>query len=464
MKTPSRAVQAAPLWDALGADGAARVLRVCQDALTAWLASPARPLGKELGRAMRRAALPDHAHRAAAADWVYTVAWAKARLLRRAGRVPAYWHGLSEAAQAAALVALAVDDVWGRPERARALWPAPGAVWATWCLPLGAPADVHGLAQHASFPVHIVQAWVDGYGIAAAARIAASMNHKAPITLRANTAVLSRAALVRALDGVHTAPGVYAPDALHVDRFNIRVHPAYQAGGFEVQDEASQLVALACEVKPGDAVVDTCAGAGGKTLALWAAMSGTGALTALNLEPARAQDLRVRLARVGAGMPMAGIHSVLRTAAPSPDVPGAVPEGVVQPGSADIVLVDAPCSALGSLRRGPDKRWRIAPDALTRWPALQRALLEEAYAWLKPGGRLVYATCTLLPAENEHVAEAFGAAHPEMQPEPLRTAPGWHAVEGVADRVSHMATLRPDIHGTDGFFVARWTKPRTARD
>jgi 16S rRNA (cytosine967-C5)-methyltransferase len=258
---------------------------------------------------------------------------------------------------------------------------------------------------------------------------AAACNLPGPITVRANRLRLDRDGLAERLraEGVPSHDARYAADALHLDgRPNVLGLRAHQEGLFEVQDEGSQLVGALVEVRPGQRLLDLCAGAGGKTLLLAAGLQGSGRVDAYDIDGEALERLRQRAERAGASTTVRVLH--------------ALPEE-----SYDAVLVDAPCSALGSLRRGPDVRWRLDVGAFARWPALQRSLLEVAAPRVRPGGRLVYATCTVRLEENEDVVRGFLETHPEF-----------HQVEApAAAELRHglaLVTL-PHRHGTDGFYA-----------
>jgi len=265
--------------------------------------------------------------------------------------------------------------------------------------------------------------------------LAAAMCEPGPICLRANTLRISREELARVLaeEGVQTRPTRFAPDGLVVittpapsARPNLLALRAWREGLFEVQDEGSQLIAQLVRARPGETVLDFCAGAGGKTLALACTMRGRGRLMAFDLDAERLQRLRLRATRAGAPVEIA--HE-----------PG---------GQADAVLVDAPCSELGTLRRGPDLRFRLREQDALRFPARQREILESALRSVKPGGRLVYATCTLRQEEDEEVALALEQAHPELR----RLEPD---VPAELVRGGFLRTF-PHLHDTDGFFAAAW--------
>ena len=233
-----------------------------------------------------------------------------------------------------------------------------------------------------------------------------------------------------------------APDALRFPAGTpVEQWEAYQTGRIEVQDTGSQLCCLALAARPGETVIDLCAGAGGKTLALAAAMDNRGRLIAADTDRGRLSRLGPRAARAGA----LNIETRLLN-------PGREAEALADlAGQAYAVLVDAPCSGTGTWRRNPEARWRLSPAELARLAALQAQLLDLAATLTRPGGRLVYVTCSLLDAEGADQAAAFLARHPEwraLRPElPAGTARG----EGLR--------LTPAHDHTDGFFIARFVSP-----
>jgi 16S rRNA (cytosine967-C5)-methyltransferase len=242
----------------------------------------------------------------------------------------------------------------------------------------------------------------------------------------------------------------YSPWGLRLaDKVALQTLDVFKRGDIEVQDEGSQLLALCLDAKRGEMVADFCAGAGGKTLALGASMRNTGRLYAFDTSGHRLAALKPRLARSG----LSNVYPV--------QIAHERDERIKRlAGKMDRVLVDAPCSGLGTLRRNPDLKWRQSPDSVKELQVKQAAILNSAVRLLKPGGRLVYATCSLLEAENEFIANAFS----EAQGNVLRLLP----VQGVLDRahVSQAADLVqgdylrlwPHRHGTDGFFAAVWEK------
>jgi 16S rRNA (cytosine967-C5)-methyltransferase len=223
---------------------------------------------------------------------------------------------------------------------------------------------------------------------------------------------------------------------------------AFVRGAIEVQDEGSQLLSLLVDAKRGEMVVDFCAGAGGKTLALGAAMRSTGRLYAFDTSAHRLEALKPRLAR----SKLSNVH------------PAAIAherdERIKRlSGKIDRVLVDAPCSGLGTLRRNPDLKWRQSPQAVVELVQKQTAILASAARLVKSGGRLVYATCSVLPEENEQIAAAFSAAHPGFKPVPVASLLEELKVANAAQLCTSdglYLRLWPHRHGTDGFFASVW--------
>jgi 16S rRNA (cytosine967-C5)-methyltransferase len=213
---------------------------------------------------------------------------------------------------------------------------------------------------------------------------------------------------------------------------------AWRDGLVEVQDEGSQLLALACAARPEMKVVDLCAGAGGKTLALAAEMADRGRIIAADTDRGRLSKLPQRLARAGVSI----VETILLD-------PGREADALVED-SADLVLVDAPCSGSGTWRRNPETRWRITPERLASVVALQARLLDLAATLVRPGGHVVYAVCSLLAEEGRDQAAAF-AARSSLVPEDVAIPAGRTSGRG--------RLLTPGHDGTDGFFVARLRRP-----
>jgi 16S rRNA (cytosine967-C5)-methyltransferase len=276
--------------------------------------------------------------------------------------------------------------------------------------------------------------------------LAHAFNVPGPICARANLLkVPSREALAAALDreGVASTPTPFSPLGLLLEgRPNVYGLSSHQAGLFEIQDEGSQLLGLLLDAQPGETVLDFCAGSGGKTLLLAGQMRNQGKLAAHDTDAdAVVHRLLPRASRAG----VQGL-SLFRG--------GEIPQGFL----ADAVLVDAPCSSLGSLRRSPDLRFREGPSAWARFPNLQSQILGAAARHVRPGGRLLYATCTFRPEENDEVALRFEAAHPGFRR--THVGPSAASVPWL-----HPSFLRdgffetwPHLHGTDAFFAASYRR------
>ncbi|MBB6562802.1 16S rRNA (cytosine967-C5)-methyltransferase [Acidovorax soli] len=283
-----------------------------------------------------------------------------------------------------------------------------------------------------------------------------SLSNAAPLDLRVNALQDKRADVQKELAkaGIPAVPTPYSPWGLRIDgKPALAKLDAFTRGAVEVQDEGSQLLSLLLDAKRGEMVVDFCAGAGGKTLAIGATMRNTGRLYAFDVSGHRLDALKPRLARSG----LSNVH------------PAAIAherdERVKRlAGKIDRVLVDAPCSGLGTLRRNPDLKWRQSPKAVEELTAKQTAILASAARLLKSGGRLVYATCSILRQENEAIAEAFTAAHPDFVPLDAGETLAQLKVEGAEKLCSGGASgtgylrLWPHLHQTDGFFAAVWVK------
>jgi 16S rRNA (cytosine967-C5)-methyltransferase len=284
--------------------------------------------------------------------------------------------------------------------------------------------------------------------------VVAALATAAPRTVRANLLrVPSRDALAVELqqEGVPTRRAQHAATALHVDGdadlFGTR---AYARGAFEQQDEASQLVAALVAPPPGGKVLDVCAGSGGKTLAIAAQLQNKGAVFATDVHRGRLDALRERLGRAGADNVQVALS----------DERAWAPAVVTFAEHADRVLVDAPCSGTGSWRRRPEARWNLDESSLRALLRQQDALLDAAVARLRPGARLVYATCSLLVDENERRIEALRARSPGLEVVRVAEVLGGAVAAPIADATGTFLSLRPDRHGCDGFFAAVLRRPR----
>ncbi|CAN7276743.1 MULTISPECIES: RsmB/NOP family class I SAM-dependent RNA methyltransferase [unclassified Variovorax] len=283
-----------------------------------------------------------------------------------------------------------------------------------------------------------------------------SLQQPAPLDLRVNALTDKRPDVQKelALAAIKAVATPFSPWGLRIDgKPALAKLDAFARGAVEVQDEGSQLLALLLDAKRGEMVVDFCAGAGGKTLAIGATMRNTGRLYAFDTSAHRLDALKPRLAR----SKLSNVH------------PAAIAherdERIKRlAGKIDRVLVDAPCSGLGTLRRNPDLKWRQSPKSVEELTAKQTAILQSAARLVKSGGRLVYATCSVLPEENEAIAEAFGAANPDFEPQDavevlsgLKVA-GAEGLGAGGEGGKRYLRLWPHRHATDGFFAAVWNR------
>jgi 16S rRNA (cytosine967-C5)-methyltransferase len=315
---------------------------------------------------------------------------------------------------------------------------------------IAAVADpVERLSLEASLPRWITERFVRDLGLDEARALARAMNSRAPLTVRANLLVGDREALRARLatEGMESEPTRFSPWGLSLDGHqNAFSLPSFREGAFEIQDEGSQLIALACGARPGWTVVDACAGAGGKALALAMEMRNKGSLHALDTDAGRLDEAKRRARR-------AHVHNLrCQVIAPGHEAEGQLAELV---GKARVVLVDAPCSGLGTLRRKPDARWRLAEGDPEKFSLVQRTLVARFAKLLAPGGRLVYATCAIGRTENDDVAD-FAQRELALAPAPLAPLLGEErsAALGVD---GNRLRLYPHRHGTDGFFLAAFT-------
>ena len=298
-------------------------------------------------------------------------------------------------------------------------------------------------AAQLDLPDWLYERLVAQWGEADVAALARALNQPAPLDLRVNELKASRPAVLERLkaDGIAAQPGAYAPMAIRLaEKPALAKHPLFLEGAIEVQDEGSQLLGLLLAPRRGEMVADFCAGAGGKTLLLGALMRNTGRLYAFDVSEKRLANLKPRLARSG----LSNVHPVRIESERDIKVKRLA-------GKMDRVLVDAPCSGLGTLRRNPDLKWRQSPETVEELTAKQASILEAAARLVRPGGRLVYATCSLLREENDAIVDAFLASHAGFRRVPVYRElqrSGWQGQEASC------LQLRPDVHGTDGFYAA----------
>jgi 16S rRNA (cytosine967-C5)-methyltransferase len=310
---------------------------------------------------------------------------------------------------------------------------------------LGKRSGLEREALRLSYPSWMIETFTNDLGPTGGVALADAMNTRAPMALRVNTARISREALIARLAEEHVVakPTPLAPAGLVLEtRVNAFGLSAFQEGLFEVMDEGSQLVAEVVAPPPGGRVVDACAGAGGKTLAVGALMEGKGRLLALDTDGKKLEELRRRSRR-------AGLTNV--TARPV-EAEGTKLPAEARPGGWDRVLVDAPCSGTGTLRRNPEARWRLTADAVRSFPARQLALLVTYAPLVAVGGRLIYATCSVVDAENEGVVAKFCAERDDFVRVPLKEIWGKERAAAAGDGLT--LRLHPHTHDTDGFFAA----------
>lgn len=273
-------------------------------------------------------------------------------------------------------------------------------------------AAIAYLSVALSHPAWLVTRWLDRYGFDAAEAWARFNNSPAPLTLRVNTLKVQREELQQLLraESIETIAGAHAPHALVVTSGNPLATTFDERGAFVVQDEASQLVGAFADAQPGETVLDACASPGGKTTAMAAAMRGQGLVVASDVRDRRVRLLSRTVTRSGAEN-----VRILQADATRP-----LPFEPVF----DRVLLDAPCSGLGTVRRDPDIKWRRREEELSAFARVQLAMAEHAATVLRPGGKLIYSTCSSEPEENEQVIDAFLDAHPEFtRGEVLQTLP-----------------------------------------
>ncbi len=297
--------------------------------------------------------------------------------------------------------------------------------------------------MRSNLPKWLFDKFVAQYGEAETLLLADALNKPAPLDLRVNSIKATREEVQASLAEapILAEPMPFAPLGLRViKKPSIQNLPLFKSGAIEVQDEGSQVLSQIVGAKRGEMVVDFCAGAGGKTLALGALMRNTGRLYAFDVSEKRLAKLKPRLARSG----LSNVHPVQIAHERDAKIKRLA-------GKIDRVLVDAPCSGLGTLRRNPDVKWRQKVEAVAEMQEKQASILDGAARLLKGGGRLVYATCSLLDEENDFIVEQFLAAHPEFDLVPMKQVLAEQKID--MDMGDYLKML-PHKHHTDGFFAA----------
>jgi 16S rRNA (cytosine967-C5)-methyltransferase len=313
-------------------------------------------------------------------------------------------------------------------------------------LPADAPAHIRG-----DYPEWLGSEFERAFG-AMAAEEGAALARRAPVDLRVNTLKADRDKVLKALRRHEAGPTPHAPFGIRIEQApgpgkspHVEAEPGHGKGWYEVQDEGSQLATLLSGAKPRQQVIDLCAGAGGKTLGLAALMENTGQLYAYDADRMRLRPIFERLKR-------AGVRNIQVLPAGDRDALAKLD------GKMDVVLIDAPCTGSGVWCRRPDAKWRLSHQMLEARIKEQRVVLDEGARLVKPGGRLAYITCSVLPSENRDQVDAFLARQPEFKlipwPELWEQAmPGTTPVPS-ADGSAETLLMTPLRHGTDGFFVA----------
>jgi 16S rRNA (cytosine967-C5)-methyltransferase len=302
-------------------------------------------------------------------------------------------------------------------------------------------------AVRADLPDWLWQRLAAEHGDAEAMRIAHGMLNAAPLDLRVNLARTGRDTVLETLhnDGLEGAATPYSPAGVRIaGRPAINRHPLFTGGLVEVQDEGSQVLAWLLAPRRGEMVADYCAGAGGKTLALAMLMRGTGRLYAMDISAKRLAALAPRAARAG----VTNIHPLALSGEHDPRAKRLA-------GKIDRVLVDAPCTGFGTLRRNPDLKWRHRQQVVDELSQKQKRILDAAARLVKPGGRLVYATCSILREENESITDAFLAGHAEFK---ALSCDEILAAQRSPLQAGERLRLWPHLHGTDGFFAAAFER------
>ncbi len=372
-----------------------------------------------------------HADRAFVAETVFAV-------LRRGRSIEAHCAGkLSDRRRL--LVALAVVRGWSLRELA----PVLKAGEEEWLAAAKAMPESDFLpAVRCDLPDWLYTRLESQFGAEETLQLAQAFNQSAPLDLRVNTLKMNRDTLLEKLaaDGIAATAAPLSPLAVRLrDKPALAKHPLFLEGAFEVQDEGSQLLGYLMEPKRGEMVVDFCAGAGGKTLLLGALMRNTGRLYAYDVSDKRLANLKPRLARSG----LSNVHPARIEHERDQKIKRLA-------GKADRVLVDAPCSGLGTLRRNPDLKWRQDEASVAELNVKQASILKAAATLVRPGGRLVYATCSLLAAENDDIVTGFLTEHPEFSLTSASTVLARHNIVYEGE----MLRLMPHVHHTDGFFAA----------
>jgi 16S rRNA (cytosine967-C5)-methyltransferase len=386
---------------------------------------PADRVVREFFRARRYAGSKD---RAAVAERVFAV-------LRR--RYSYAWRMSSDAPRALVIASLLAEGA-APEEFFTGLAYAPAALAADELAAIASAPAAPPLSAQGEFPEWLQPELAKAFGGDLLDEMTAMLS-RAPVDLRVNTLKTTRDALAAALEaeGFPAEPMAWSPWGLRLSgnvTAKLSASPLFAAGHFEFQDEAAQIAALLCAVKPGERMLDFAAGGGGKSLALAAVLKNKGKIVAHDIDSGR-------LSMIGPRAKRAGANNISTISAPPP-------------GPFDIVLLDSPCSGTGTWRRQPELRVRLTPARLAELVALQSQLLDQVAGLVAPGGRLVYATCSVLPCEDEEQIAAFLARHSEFAPLPAQDIWAVEAPGNPPPGLEAFFRATPRRTGTDGFFAA----------
>lgn len=317
------------------------------------------------------------------------------------------------------------------------------AAWAARFPDLSDP--IEGMAVSCGVPVSLCKTFADALGYERALSVLTAFGDKPPMTVRVNTLSSSAESLAEALaaEGMQVGPALYAPHACRVPEGALTATKAFGDGRFFIQDEASQLCVAALDARPGDIVADTCACPGSKSFGIALSMENRGEVHAFDLHKSKLSLITGGAERLGLSIVTAEERDAR---CPDPALLG----------RCDRVLCDVPCSGLGVIAKKPEIRHKDLSES-ARLPAIQAAILDASAGYLKPGGVMVYSTCTILPAENGEVVRGFLAAHPEFEPCDFSFPAKDDSVEDIVSE-GGMVTLLPDANRTDGFFIAKMKK------
>lgn len=303
---------------------------------------------------------------------------------------------------------------------------------------------VKALAVEQSFPHWLVKRWKKRFGLEETVRLCRYLNEIPPVTIRANTLKTTRERLIEKISVSvdYAEKTAISPDGITLHGINTPVDqlPGFENGLFQVQDEAAQLAALVLAAEPGENVLDSCAGLGGKTGHIAQCMRNKGRLVASDSESKKLQVLEFEMQRLGI--------SIVETRC----LDFETDSRDRQLGGFDRVMVDAPCTGLGVIRRNPDTKWSAHKHDFDRYSLRQSRILAGAAGYVKPGGVLVYAVCSMEPEETDAVMEAFLRESGDFEIDPIGDRPADPSVN--ADEKGRLLLL-PHLHGTDGFFIAR---------